>query len=73
MSSVNHQVKAGAVLNVCCVLIGTTGIHTLGWYIFDLSSLPWPNTVTSPAVAFNLGLLDLVNGTAAELAATTSP
>lgn len=62
-SSDCRQVKAGAVLNVCCVLIGTTGIHTLGWYIFDLSTLPWLNKMTSLAAASNTGFLDLVNGT----------
>ena len=48
----HFQVKAGAMMNLACILVVTIGIHSWGWWQFKLHERPWKadhfNSTTMP-------------------------
>lgn len=44
------QLSIGIVMNLLCILVVSVGMHTWGWYIFELYDNPLINATTSEPI-----------------------
>ncbi|GFR90093.1 solute carrier family 13 member 2-like [Elysia marginata] len=54
----SDMIKAGAVMNLFSVIVILTGVHTWGWYTFQLSTVPnWAKLLLNETTDRNSSLI----------------